>query len=52
MTDKVLKRKQLLKVKRKLRTRGKIFGRADKPRVSVFKSNKYFMRKLSMMSWV
>ena len=42
MTDKVLKRKQLLKVKRKLRTRGKIFGRADKPRVSVFKSNKYF----------
>ncbi len=41
MTDKVLKRKQLLKVKRKLRTRGKIFGRADKPRVSVFKSNKY-----------
>ena len=42
MTDKVLKRKQLLKVKRKLRTRGKIFGRTDKPRVSVFKSNKYF----------
>lgn len=42
MTDKVLKRKQLLKVKRKLRTRGKIFGRATKPRVSVFKSNKYF----------
>ena len=41
MTEKVLKRKQLLKVKRKLRTRGRIFGVADKPRISVFKSNKY-----------
>lgn len=41
MTEKVLKRKQLLKTKRKLRTRGKIFGVADKPRISMFKSNKY-----------
>lgn len=42
MTEKVLKQKQLLKIKRKLRTRGKIYGVASKPRVSVFKSNKYF----------
>ncbi|RDU60493.1 50S ribosomal protein L18 [Helicobacter marmotae] len=47
MTEKVLKRKQLLRNKRKLRTRGKIsrgriHGVANKPRISVFKSNKYF----------
>ncbi|MCH5313990.1 MAG: 50S ribosomal protein L18 [Helicobacter sp.] len=42
MTEKVLKQKQLLRAKRKLRTRGKICGVANKPRVSVFKSNKYF----------
>nr|WP_317404083.1 50S ribosomal protein L18 [uncultured Helicobacter sp.] len=41
MTEKVLKQKLLLKTKRKLRTRGKIFGVADKPRISMFKSNKY-----------
>lgn len=41
MTEKVLKQKQLLKAKRKLRTRGRIFAVADKPRISVFKSNKY-----------
>lgn len=42
MTEKVLRRKQILKTKRKLRTRGKIYGVAQKPRISVFKSNKYF----------
>ncbi|WP_334088060.1 50S ribosomal protein L18 [Helicobacter typhlonius] len=42
MTEKILKQKQLLKTKRKLRTRGNIYGVAHKPRVSVFKSNKYF----------
>lgn len=42
MTDKILKRKQLLRLKRKMRTKNKIYGLADKPRVSVFKSNRYF----------
>lgn len=42
MTEKVLRQKQILKTKRKLRTRGKIFGVSTKPRISVFKSNKYF----------
>ena len=42
MTEKVLKQKQLLRTKRKLRTRGRIYGIANKPRISVFRSNKYF----------
>lgn len=41
MTEKVLKHKQLLREKRKLRARGKIFGIASRPRISIFKSNKY-----------
>lgn len=41
MTAKVLKQKQLLKTKRKLRVKGKIFGLESKPRISIFKSNKY-----------
>lgn len=41
MTEKVLKHKQCLREKRKLRTRGKIFGVASRPRISIFKSNKY-----------
>lgn len=42
MTEKVLKQKQLLRSKRKLRTRGKVYGVGNKPRISVFRSNKYF----------
>lgn len=41
MTEKVLKHKQLLREKRKLRTRKNIFGVASRPRISIFKSNKY-----------
>lgn len=42
MTEKILKRKQTLRSRRKLRTRNRIFGIAKKPRISVFKSNRYF----------
>jgi large subunit ribosomal protein L18 len=35
-------RKNALRIRRKKRVRGKISGCADKPRLSVFKSNKYF----------
>ncbi|MGD9595851.1 MAG: 50S ribosomal protein L18 [Wolinella sp.] len=41
MLEKVLKRKKALRAKRKLRVRGKIFGTAQKPRVSLFRSNRY-----------
>jgi large subunit ribosomal protein L18 len=34
-------RKNALRIRRKKRVRGKISGTADKPRLSVFKSNKY-----------
>jgi large subunit ribosomal protein L18 len=36
-----LAKKNSLRIKRKRRVRGNIFGTATKPRVSVFKSNKY-----------
>lgn len=36
------KKKNILKIKRKRRVRGSITGTAEKPRVSVFKSNRYF----------
>lgn len=36
-----LARKNALRIKRKRRVRGNIFGTAEKPRVTVFKSNKY-----------
>ena len=42
MTNKVLARKKILRNKRKLRIRNSVFGTATKPRVSVFRSNKYF----------
>ena len=42
MTEKELKKKQHARLKRKKRTRAKINGTADRPRLSVFKSNKYF----------
>lgn len=41
MTNKVLQQKNKLRVKRKLRVRGSIFGTASKPRLSVFRSNRY-----------
>lgn len=41
MTNKVLERKKSLRNKRKLRIRNSIFGTATKPRVSVFRSNRY-----------
>lgn len=42
MTSKILAKKKALRNKRKLRIRNSIFGTANKPRVSVFRSNKYF----------
>lgn len=42
MLEKNIKQKNRLRVKRKLRVRGKIFGDAQKPRVSIFRSNRYF----------
>ena len=42
MTSKILARKKILRHKRKLRIRSSIFGISSKPRVSVFRSNKYF----------
>lgn len=41
MTNRVLEKKKKLRAKRKLRVRGSIFGVASKPRVSIFKSNRY-----------
>jgi len=42
MRTSVLKHKNRLRAKRKLRVRGKISGCESKPRVTIFKSNKYF----------
>lgn len=42
MTPKVLQKKKTLRLKRKLRIRDNCSGSAIKPRVSVFRSNKYF----------
>lgn len=36
-----LAKKNSLRIKRKRRVRGSIFGTVNKPRVSIFKSNKY-----------
>ncbi len=41
MRDKLLKQKNALRIKRKRRIRGKISGTASKPRVTIFKSNRY-----------
>ncbi|WP_104697936.1 MULTISPECIES: 50S ribosomal protein L18 [unclassified Helicobacter] len=41
MTSKILARKKRLRDKRKLRIRSSIFGTATKPRISIFRSNKY-----------
>lgn len=42
MTEKIVKHKRDLHFKRKLRTRAKISGCAQRPRVSIFRSNRYF----------
>ena len=39
--EKDIAKKNALRIKRKKRVRGSIFGTAEKPRVSIFKSNKY-----------
>lgn len=41
MRERVLERKNSLREKRKKRVRGKIFGTAQKPRVTIFRSNRY-----------
>lgn len=41
MTNKILARKKKLRNKRKLRIRSSIFGTAIKPRVTIFRSNRY-----------
>ncbi len=42
MRESVQRRKNRLRIKRKRRVRGKVRGTAERPRVSVFKSNRYF----------
>ena len=47
MRENILEKKKLLRIKRKLRVRGKngegrIYGVAQTPRISIFRSNKYF----------
>ncbi|PAF42705.1 50S ribosomal protein L18 [Helicobacter sp. 11S03491-1] len=41
MTSTTLERKKRLRLKRKLRVKGSLFGTDAKPRVSIFRSNKY-----------
>jgi large subunit ribosomal protein L18 len=42
MLRSIQNRKNKLRAQRKARVRGKIFGTAELPRLSVYKSNKYF----------
>lgn len=42
MLKSIQKRKNKLRAQRKARVRGKIFGTATNPRLTVFKSNKHF----------
>jgi len=42
MRESVQRRKNRLRIKRKKRVRGKIRGNAQRPRVSVFRSNRHF----------
>jgi len=42
MLKSIQKRKNRLRAQRKARVRGKIFGTAELPRLSVYRSNKYF----------
>lgn len=42
MTNKIINKKRSLRFKRKLRIRAKVFGSATTPRLSIFRSNRYF----------
>jgi len=42
MLKSIQKRKNRLRAQRKARVRGKIFGTAELPRLSIYRSNKYF----------
>ena len=42
MLKSIQNRKNRLRAQRKARVRGKIFGTAEKPRLSIYKSNKHF----------
>ncbi|WP_104721897.1 50S ribosomal protein L18 [Helicobacter mesocricetorum] len=42
MTDKIIKKKRSLRLRRKLKIRSQIFGNANIPRLSIFRSNRYF----------
>lgn len=42
MTDKIIRRKRSLRIKRKLKIRARVFGDATTPRLSIFRSNRYF----------
>jgi len=42
MLKTIQKRKSKLRAQRKARVRGKIFGTAERPRLTVYKSNKHF----------
>jgi len=42
MLKSIQKRKNKLRAQRKARVRGKIFGTAELPRLTIFKSNKHF----------
>ena len=42
MTDKIIRKKRSLRIKRKLRIRARIFGDSATPRLSIFRSNRYF----------
>ncbi|MDU7693692.1 MAG: 50S ribosomal protein L18 [Helicobacter sp.] len=42
MLKSVLDKKKEVRARRKMRVRGKIFGTGSRPRISVFRSNKYF----------
>ena len=42
MLKSIQKRKNRLRAQRKARVRGKIFGTAELPRLTIFKSNKHF----------
>ncbi len=41
MLEKAMRQKNRLRLKRKMRTRSNIYGTAQKPRISVFRSNRY-----------
>ena len=42
MTDKIIRRKRSLRIKRKLRIRARVIGDATTPRLRIFRSNRYF----------